>query len=107
MITCCVDADQGWAWWNEIHTKTFDELYDIGGEQFERADLLAAWAFAAIFTSELGVSLTNLTIDYATPNMDGTPGRPIRGRQLVNKIVEYNKQDERKTDMYRIQDIMK
>ncbi len=48
-----------------------------------------------------------MTIEYATPKTDGTLRRRIRGRQLMHKNVEYYKQDERKTAMYRIQDMMK
>ena len=68
---------------------------------------MAAVVITAIITGELGVILTYMTIDYATPKTDGTLGRRIRGRQLMPKIVEYYKQDERKTAMYSIQEIMR
>ena len=71
VITCCHNADVAQILWNEINTKTFDELYDIGGEQYERADLLAASALPTIYGGELETSLTNKTVECATVADDG------------------------------------
>ena len=72
VITCCVDADAAWNWWSEIHDKTFEELYTVGGQQFERADLLSVGAITHIYQGELGTYLTNLTVECATKLENGT-----------------------------------
>ena len=59
VMACCRDADRGWEWWNDIKTKTFEELKDVGGQEFERADLLAAGAFPRIYQGEVEMLLIN------------------------------------------------
>ena len=68
-IACCRDPDAGWEWWNEIRDKTFDELKEVGGEQFERADLLVTLALTKIDAGGLGSILLAQTEDCARPNL--------------------------------------
>ena len=86
--------------------KTFDQLYDVSGEEFRRADLLMAGTIEKLYTGELGLFLVNLTQECKKLTDCTKKAFRIRGRQLMHRALGWKRVNEKRNYVYTLQDMM-
>ena len=89
------------AWFNEIDTKSFDELADLGGERFARPDAMMAKATFATLPRDLKLDVQQKKQEAVKNN------RFITGRQYIKMIYEWlNTGNNSLTSIYGMSDLL-